>query len=434
MHEPVSTSLKPRNRPRAAGVTPANNTPTAPSNESTTLLQQAQAHRYNDTPPQQNVQSRSPVMHQSAGHPGNNPAYLNPFGERPSRDPSPVGRRFIEREFTHTRSRSDPLFLTNNANMPARQAVAAQNVVQQAPQQRNTAHLIPQQNAIHTAQQQQMNTPPITYTQQQEAETMPKFPKWNPFSNDFVLNTQTTDDDFASLREPTVQQGQQSSTRFVEPMVQHGQQGAPIFVEPTVQHGQRETGQAFAAPQFVSGNVQGHYLKQPSNSSLGTQRSSSNSNISPYASDSSRRSSDCDDEAIMARPMVQPENNFLGSSRQNDALLDGPVNAGCDVDEMTPHFNRSTTLHEPYRAQSEHVNDATGVFDSAPFRKPAKAAPVVKTTSAPPVSPGRDPFGAVPFKQREAAKLARRQARKNKEQPGGEARRVLPNIPTQARR
>ena len=424
--------MKPRDRPRAVGVPPANNTPTAPSNESATLLQQAQAYRYNDTPPQQNVQSRSPVMQQRDGHPGNNPAYLNPFGERPSRDPSPVGRRFIEREFTHTRSRSDPLFVRNNADMVANQAVAPQTVVRQAPQQRNTAHLIHQQNAMHTTQQQQMNTPQVTYTQQED--TMPNFPKWNPFSNDFVLNTQTTDDDFASLREPTVQHGQQNSARFVEPTVQRGQQGAPIFVEPAVQHIRQETGQAFAPPQLVSGNVHGHFLQQPSNSSIGTQRSSSNSNISPYASDSSRRSSDCDDEAIMARPMVQPENTFFGSSRQNDTFLDGPVNAGCDVDEMNPHFNRNTTLHEPHRAQSEHVSDATGVFDSAPFRKPAKAAPVVKTTPAPPVSPGRDPFGAVPFKQKEAAKLARRQARKNKEQPSGEVRRVLPYVPTQARR
>ena len=427
--------MKARNRPRAAGVPPAtasNNTSTAHSTtvESSTLLQQAQAYRYNDTPPQQNVQSLSPAVQPSGTHPGNNPAYLNPFGERPSRDPSPVGRRFIDREFTHTRSRSDPIFLRNNASQ------GSQTVVQQQPLQQNTTHL--QQNAIHAAQQQQMSAPQVTYAQQ-DVGTMPNFPKWNPFSNDFVLNTQTTDDDFASLREPAVQHGQQSTTRFSEPAAQHGQQGPPIFIDPTVQHGQqrlvehtvqhgqREAGQAYAQTQFVSGNVRGHYFKQPSNSSLGDQRPSSNSNISPYASDSSRRSSDCDDEGSQ---MTQPKNDYFGSSRKNNAFFGGPVNAGCDMDEMTSHFNRNTTLHEPRRAQSEHANDATCVFDSAPFRKPAKAPPVAQTPPAPPVSPGRDPFGAVPFKQREAAKLARRQAKKNKEQP----RRVLPNVPTQARR
>ena len=399
---------------------PANNTPIAPSTvESTTLLQQAQAHHYNDSPPQQNVQGHTPVAHHPNRHLGNNPAYLNPFGERPSRDPSPVGKRFVDREFTHTRSRSDPVFVRNNANMIASQGVGPPNIVQHAP---------PQQHVVNiTQQQQQMNAPQITY--RQEIKSTPNFPKWNPFSSDFVVNTETTDDDFASLREPTVQRGQQSSARFVEPAVQHGQQR---IAEPTVQHGQRNVAQTYA-PQFVSGNVQAQYAQQPLNSSLSTQRSSSNSNISPYASDSSRRSSDCEDDVIIARPIVRP-NNF-GGLRKNDVFLDAPVNAGCDVDEMTTSFNRNTTLHEPSRTQSGHTNDISGVFDSAPFRKPATATPVVKTTPAPPVSPGRDPFGAVPFKQKEAAKLARRQARKNnKEQPSGEARRVLPTIPTQARR
>ena len=420
VHEPVSTSLKPRNRPRAGGVTPANNTPAAPpsSAESSTLLQQAQAYRYNTAPPQQNV---APAAHQGDKTPGNNPAYLNPFGERPSRDPSPVGKRFVEREFTHTRSRSDPSFVRNNANMMANQNRAPVNVVQHTPQQ---------QNIVYNTSQQQVNASQVTY--QREVEPTPIFPKWNPFSNDFVLNTVTTDDDFASLREPTLHHSQQSSARFVEPAMQHEQ---PRFVEPTVQHGQRTPGQAFP-PQFVSGNVQAQYAQQPPNNLLSTQRMSSNSNTSPYASDSSHRSSDDENGVIMARPIVRSNpNDYFGGSRKNDAFVDGPVNAGCDVDEMTTSFNRNTTLDEPYRAQSEHANDIAGVFDSAPFRKPAKATPVVKTTPAQPVSPARDPFGAVPFKQKEAAKLARRQARKGtKEQTSGEARRVLPNIPTQARR
>jgi hypothetical protein len=285
------------------------------------------------------------------------------------------------------------------------QGVRPQNVVQ---------HPSQQQNAVRITQQPRMNVPQITY--RQETEPVPNFPKWNPFSNDFILNTATTDDDFASLREPVAPRGQQSSTRIVEPAVQHGQ---------------RNTGQAYAPP-FFSGNVQAQYAQQPSNSSLNTQQSS---NISPYASDSSRRSSDCEEDAVMARPIVRPNaDDYFGGSRKNNAFLDASVNAGCDMDEMTASFTSNTTLHEPHRVHSGHTNDSSGVFDSAPFRKPAQATPVVKTTPAPPVSPGRDPFGAVPFRQKEAAKLARRQARKNKEQSGSEARRVLPTVPTQARR
>ena len=374
------------------------NNPTAPSNvESSTLLQQAQAYRYNDAPLQQNIQSHTPVVHQSDLPPTNVPAYLNPYGERPSRDPSPVGRRFADREFTHTRSRSDPLFVTHNPNVMAKQHGGPQNHVQQQHAMRVTQQ----------QQQQQMNAPQITYSQ--ENEPTPNFPKWNPFSSDFVVDTTTTDDDFASLREPAVQQGQQSSTRVAEPAGQHGQ---------------RNTGQAYA-PQFVSGNMQVQYAHQ---------RSSSNSNLSPYASDSSRRSSDCEDDAIMARPIVRPDaDDLFGGSRKNDAFLDSSINAGCDVDEMTSSFNRSTTLHESPRVQPGHTNNFSGVFDSVPFRR-QQATPVAKTTPAPPVSPGRDPFGAVPFKQKEAAKLARRQAKKNREQSGSDARRVLPTVPTQARR
>ena len=403
----MSTSLKARNRPRAGGVPPTNTT-TAPSTvESNTLLQQAQAYRYNDAPPQQNFQSHAPVVNQSDMPPKNMPAYLNPYGERPSRDPSPVGKRFADREFTHARSRSDPLFVKYNSNMMTSQHGGPQNIAQHPSQQQQSAMRITQQQQ-QQQQQQQMNAPQITYAP--DNEPTPNFPKWNPFSSDFVVNTTTTDDDFASLREPMVQHGQQSSARVVEPAVQHGQ---------------RNTGQAYA-PQFVGGNTQMQFEHQ---------RSSSNSNISPYASDSSRRSSDCEDDAILARPIVRPNaDDYFGGSRKNDAFLDSSVNAGCDVDEMTTSFNRNTTLHEPARAQSGHTNNISGVFDSAPFRKPVQASPVVKTTPAPPVSLGRDPFGAVPFKQKEAARLARRQAKRNKEQSSIEARRVLPTIPTQARR
>ena len=404
----------PRNRPRAAvggGAPHSSNAPATTETQSTTLLQQAQAlNRYNDSQTQQNIHPQTNAQHRP---PGNHPAYLNPFGERPSRDPSPVGKRFVDREFTHTRSRSDPVFVRNHIYVTANQSGGSQNVVQLAQQQQQR-----QQPQQQQQQQQHINVPQITY--RQKVDATPNFPKWNPFSNDFVLNTETTDDDFASLREPKVQ---------------HGQQSAAARVESAVQHCQQNVGNAYAS-QFVSGNMQSPYVRPASNKSLSTQRSSSNSNVSPYASDSSRRSSDCEDDVIVARPIVRPSaDETFGGSQKNAAFLDGPVNAGCDVDEMTTRFERNTAMYEPSRAQSGHANDTAVVFDSAPFRKPVKSNPVGTTTPAPPVSPRRDPFGAVPFKQREAAKLARRQARKStKEQSSGEARRVLPTVPTQARR
>lgn len=389
----------------------------APSTQST-LLQQAQAlQRYGDnTPTQQNYPvsprvAREPRSHVDTGtRLQEQPAYLNPFGERPSREPSPVGRRLdvCNREFTHVRSRSDPVPFVRD-NCPVVRAGVPPNVVpgnQGPPPHGNT---------------------PQVHSRQDRDNTSNNFPNWNPFSNcnDFVVNTETTDEDFASLREPTLSQRSYHTT---------------------VQ--QKNSNQPPAGAQFVSVNVR----YAPPVNCLNVPAAPNSSNSSPFSSNtSSRRNSDSDSDTVQGRPIMHSnkEDNIASnlmhslSARKNNSLVDAPVNAGCDVDEMTTMFDRRTKAHEQPRSTPGAARQTTtGVFDAVPFRKPVQGGNVARTTRAPFSRPGTDPFGAAPFKQREAAMLVRKQTRKSRkdvrEESGGSGeqsrgRRVLPIVPTQAR-
>ena len=388
-----------------------------PSTQST-LLQQAQAlQRYGDNTPskQQNYPVSPPVAHEPRNHMDartrlqDHPAYLNPFGERPSREPSPVGRRLdvSNREFTHVRSRSDPVPFVRD-NYPVVGAGVPPNLApgNQGPPPHG-------------------NTPQVHYRQDID-NTSNNFPNWNPFSNcnDFVLNTETTDEDFASLREPFPSQRSYHTT---------GQQ--------------KSSNQPPAGAQFVSGNVR----YAPPVSCLNASAAPNSSNSSPFSSNtSSRRNSDSDSDTVQGRPIMHSnkEDNIASnlmhslSARKNNSLIEAPVNAGCDVDEMTTMFDRRTKVHEQPRGTPAAAarQTTTGIFDAVPFRKPVQGN-VARTTPAQFSRPGTDPFGAAPFKQREAAMLVRKQTRKSRkgvreESGGGEqsrGRRVLPTVPTQAR-
>lgn len=415
--------------------TPAGNTPVGTTtmdhqapNPQATLLQQAQTFQhYSDIAPrQQNFPAPCPanqtrttdayVGSDSGNGPRHHPVYLNPFGERLGREPSPVRSRpqVSSRELTHVRSSSDPVYFARDNN-PLINAVS-----QGSPGV--PGNLVP----TNQGQRSRRNVAQVSYRQDMHP-VRNTFPKWNPFSDcsDFVLNTETTDEDFASLREPAA--------------VFHSSQ------QTSLQHTQRQSNQVHA-PQVVSGNVQSQYAPPRLSNSLnvpttGHRNPSNNAENSSLSSKSSGRSSDSDGDLVEARPIMYSnleedlghESMYEFGRRKNDAFVEAPVNAGCDVDEVTTMFDRRAKLHGPSRVSGRHT--AANVFDDAPFQKPGQGN-VVKSAVVLSTSPGRDPFGSAPFRQKEAAKLARKQARRSRERTGGDesrGRRVLPTVPTQAR-
>lgn len=304
--------------------------------ESGTLLQQALSYDKPDSlgiknQPVQGTYSRS------------SSTLLTTFDQRSIKDSSP--------EFTHARSRSDPSSIQKNVNM-------TQSSVGFAVHQ-------PHVNAIHHSNHYQQ---PHMTSSQTQYEQERKFPQWNPFTNDFVLNTETCDEDFAALRPGP----------------------SP-------------------ASQFIGGSSQRHFPNNSVKIPIDARVSESNKNTGEF--------------------------EVFDSSRQKNAFFDGSFNAGCDTDEMSANFNRGTTLHKTSHSAHREENDGYCVFESAPFRKPMTNTPFSKT--APPfVDVERDPFGAVPFKQKEAAKLARRQARRSQkeQQSSGESRGLQQTVPNMARR
>ena len=381
-------------------------------NPQATLLHQAQTSQQQQVdlnPQHPNYPTPSLAVHQDRtvdprrnNHPQAIPTaqlgYLNPMGERRSRDPSPANGRLEvpSHMYTHTRSRSDP-----------------------APFVRDSTPVFVGSNRYEYASDRnfvrpnQEHSTPSAPRGQDDAEQPITFPKWNPFSSEFVVNTETTDEDFANLRKPTYTAAQQA------PQQRAGQ------------HVQQTPNQTFHS-QYVSGNVPPNYAQHTIAQQAVNVSGTPSSNSSPYSSkSSSRRSSASDEEAILAKPLGGEITSTMRGPRglENNAYLEASVNTACDVGEMTARFDRGTTLMGG--AAGQHGMPAD-VFDAVPFRKPTQRTVNVETQEV-------DPFGAVPFRQKEAAKLARRQAKRSNRNDRGKAsgetsKRNLPIVPTQVRK